>query len=186
MSTTILSRQNMWKLIRSNKEFTVKELAKAGAVSTGTARQYLKGLMVNGMVQEVKTRRFGKPANLTLYSLIKDVGQHAPQLRADGTEDPKYKALKNLWRSMRISKFFTIKELVSASKTTGCHVTERNATEYVENLLNAGYLKKSLKDGDQTTYVLIGQKVSGPMPPLIQRVVKVYDPNVCKYIGTED
>lgn len=102
-----------------------------------------------------------------------------------------------MWRTMRILKEFSAKDLAIQASTETVKVAEGEAKTYVHYLHKAGYLvivsphrsgNRSMT-GKLARYRLIISKFSGPKPPVIQRIKQVFDPNAGKVVwkgGTDD
>ena len=90
---------------------------------------------------------------------------------------------QNMWLAMRKNRTFTFRDIAALANTTNAPVSEKAAQAYIRLLLQAGYLKvleKALpSSGRLATYMLI--RNSGPMPPEVQRVRAIFDPNTGSY-----
>ena len=72
---------------------------------------------------------------------------------------------------MRISKLFTIDDLVALASTKKRSVSRANVGFYVRLLKNAGYIQPHGR-------LLQLTKDTGPKPPQILRIKEVYDANL--------
>lgn len=175
-------RQQMWEAIKKTPtEVTVAAVVSATGVHRETATRYLKALAEAGVL-ELTHSEFGFA---TVWKLEKDSGHHAPRVRADGTAVTQGDILEQLWRGMNILKDFNFRDLVA---TASISISEATARDYCKRLLAAGYLRVLRKANPAleqvATYRLIRR--SGPLPPKIQRVQQVYDPNTGKVYGLGD
>ncbi len=94
-----------------------------------------------------------------------------PVTQGTGTE--------NMWRSMRMMGQFTPLDIAVHSTTDTVSVTEATARGYCSMLLKAGYLgvvRKAVPGKWPATYRFV--RDTGPLPPQIQRVKQVFDPNI--------
>ncbi|MBB96951.1 MAG: hypothetical protein CML68_20435 [Rhodobacteraceae bacterium] len=167
-------RQEIWEAVRRQTgAFTVSGIVETCGASRRTVSGYLECLAAGEYVSCTPPESVGQPAR---YTLLKDTGYHAPRLRQDGSVVTQGQAAEQLWTSMRILKRFTSLELM---ETATIEIPEGTAKAYCRTLLAAGYLKVLRKaepaKGRIALYQLIRQ--SGPKPPQVQRVKRVFDPN---------
>lgn len=167
-------QDGVWAEIRRLNIFTVKEIAQATDIHQKTVTDYVRRLEAGGYVDRhagfERTKR---------YVLRRDAGVHAPRVRKDGTPVTQGGGVQNMWRSMRMLGQFTPRDLVLHSTTDTVTVTEGTAKSYCSMLLKAGYLRvlqKAVPGKRQASYRFI--RNTGPLPPRIQRVKQVYDPNL--------
>jgi hypothetical protein len=108
-----------------------------------------------------------------LFALVRNAGQHAPRLRADGTPVDQGKGRAGAWRAMRVLKRFTTREIHNASGAAATDVKS-----FLTYLNRAGYVRivANGKGRAAATYQLI--KNTGPKPPQVTRVKCIYDPNL--------
>lgn len=165
-------RQHLWELIRAWRDgFTWRELVKKapGHLHEDTARSYLKCLVNGGYLE-----RTGD-----LYRLIKDHGVEAPRLRKDGQPVTLGQAQENLWRTLRaLDHAFTPPELAALASTAAVPIPVPAAQEYLKWLLQAGYVRR-----EEGRYRIALD--TGPRPPQVQRVHRVYDPNLGRTMWNE-
>lgn len=165
-------RQDIWQAIRRHGDqvFTLDVLLKATGADRKTTADYLRCLVPGGIVKALEDGSF---------KLIDDRGFHAPRLNRAGQPVTQGAGVENLWRSMRGLAEFSPRDLAAHSTTTDVEVTEWTAKSYCQMLLKTGFLRVIQKaepsKGRQAVYRLI--RNSGPLPPQIQRVKHVFDPN---------
>lgn len=132
---------------------------------------YVRRLVKAGYVQAVgEAPGSGTPA--VLYTLSKG-GQEPPRVREDGTECPPTRR-ENMWRAMRMIKAFTLADLVAAASTEEVMISAEDAKDYVRYLTRAKYLRRI--PGRLVVWRIIND--TGPLPPQVQRVRQVWDPNL--------
>lgn len=170
------SREAMWEVIRQVKSFTVRLLHQETTLEISSVRDYVTGLTRAGYLE------VNKVENPVVFDLIKDVGVDAPRVRRDGGLVTQGQGRINMWRTMRIIKKFTARELAINSSTSTCTVKESTAKDYIKHLARAGYLRH-LKGG---VYFFKPHMFSGPKPPMVQRVKRVWDQNLKKIMWSED
>lgn len=187
------SRQAIWDEIRRRRDgFTVRELRESTTLGIETVREYVTGLVNAGYVGCGDITRIGclirdcVPATATVlapksYTLLRDVGIEAPRVRKDGTPVTQGQGTHNMWRTMRILKTFSARELAISASTETCAISPDTAKSYTRYLCNAGYLRKT---GDR--YCFIPSMHTGPKPPMIQRVKRVWDQNLKKVMWSEE
>ncbi|WP_010142193.1 hypothetical protein [Oceanicola sp. S124] len=168
------SRQDIWEAIQANAEgFTIALLHARSLANRKTISDYLAGLIAAGYV--VKHDHPEQPT----YDLVKDGGHHAPRVRKDGTPVTQGAGAENMWRSIYMLREFTHEDIAAHATTLSVQVTKETAKTYVSMLLKCGYLKVLRKaepvKGRLAKYQLV--RNTGPLPPKIQRVKRIYDPN---------
>jgi len=172
------NRQLVWDALRGKvgQWRTVLSLSEDLGVNRKTAMDYLDALEAAGMVER---RRDEGHQGMAWARLVQDGGYHAPRLRADGSPVTQGVGVANMWRSMRILKTFTAPELAQISTTQAVTVTEATAQSYIGMLFATEFLmvveKANPGLGRKASYRLV--RNTGPKPPMIQRVKRVYDPN---------
>lgn len=166
-------RQVIWEALKvSLAPVSRADLRHRTGIAPSTIGNYLMALVAGGIVEKEEIE--GGP----YYRLLRDTGFHAPRLKADGTPVKAGGSTVNLWRSMRMLKQFSARDLAAHSTTTASEVTENHAKVYCSHLLAAGYLKvvqKAAPPKRAAIYRLI--RDTGPVPPKTQRIHQVYDPN---------
>jgi hypothetical protein len=185
----------VWEAVRKLKEFTladvmvwmVKEDIK---VNQTTARSYIVRLERGRFIQVISSETLNRNTQRHTYRLINDVGLHAPRLTKDGIPTLQGKCRENMWRSMKIMGDFNYRELAESSSTPEVSVKDLEARDYVRHLFGAGYLQLTTpakkNPGTPARYRLIRSKNTGPHAPMIQRVKRVFDPNLNKVVGEEN
>lgn len=166
--SALKTRDALWAAIRRIKCFTVQELRKETLCSIGQTRDYVTGLTAAGILRD---EGLSSLSNATMYALIKDRGNEAPRVRRDGSEVTMGRGREQLWQTMRSLGGFTLADLHIAASTDDHPVAENEAKTYCLMLARAGYLTKT---GGRFRLV----RYTGPLPPMIQRVKSIYDPNL--------
>jgi hypothetical protein len=176
-------RQRIWELIRSYRHpWTLAELHDRlpDRIHYDTARTYLKALVAAGYVSR-DCVGIASSKNPPLYQLARDAGVEAPKLKNDGRPVTMGRAQENVWRTLRaLNRPFTLHELAALAETEEYPVTLGAVQVYLQHLKAAGYLKT---DPDSGYYRLALN--TGPRPPMVQRVHRVYDPNLHQVMWTE-
>ena len=179
------SRDTAWKAIREKKVFTVRDIHMETTLDISTIRDYLTGLTKAGFLEKEDVQSLPDTVSRNKapeYTLVKDVGADAPRVRKDGTLVTQGQGRINMWRSMKIMKTFTTQELAVTASTPTCTVKHATAEDYCYHLNKAGYLGKIEKG----MYFFINSQFTGPKPPMIQRVKRVWDQNLKKVMWPED
>lgn len=166
-------RQEIWLAIKAvNGPFKVSDIAAAAGVHRGPVMRYLKALTAAGYLESIATL----PGQASHWTLVQDVGHHAPRVRSDGTRVTQGEITGQIWRAMYMLKDFSFLDLIHNASV---EVAEATAKDYCKRLLAAGYLKVLVKADPHAArparYRLI--RHSGPKAPQVQRVRQVYDPN---------
>ena len=169
------TREEIWASIRQLKTFRIADIMRKTMLEITTVRNYLAGLTIAGYLEK------NSDVNPALYTLVRDVGVDAPRVRKDGSPVTQGEGRANMWRTMRIISTFSAKELAIKSSAPGCVVKHETAKEYCRKLCQAGYLVK-IANG---RYRFLPDMFTGPRPPMVQRVKRVYDPNLKKVMFSQ-
>lgn len=164
---TYKQRETLWAEMRRIKRFTLPQITAPTTYDPATVTYYITSLIAAGYVKRLERGGRFKPA---VYKLVKDALE-PPRVRLDGSPVTQGTGRDQMWRSMRILKRFGINDLVAASSTEDHKVAEAEARTYCQVLARAGYLRR-----DGKLYVHI--KHTGPKAPQIQRVKRLWDPNL--------
>lgn len=170
------SRDAMWIVIRAKKEFTVREIFLETTLDASTVLDYIRGLTNAGYLRE----ETGEKAKV--FTLINDVGVDAPRVQRDGSVVTMGQGRINMWRAMYILQVFSAKDLAINATTPDCIVKLASAEDYCHHLYRAGYLRR---DKDKR-YTFLRHMFTGPKPPMVQRVKRVWDQNLKKVMWSED
>lgn len=173
--------QRLWTAIRNQREqFSHASIVQAvGPETKVAARQLMKRLIAGGFIEKLPTGR-GK------YHLIRDNGHHAPRLNHRGGQAVRGLTTEQLWRTMRMLKEFTMPQLAAMASTEAVPVSVTMAYYYVGELVKAGYVQVSepftalgwAKGRACGRFMFITARYTGPLPPICQRGVGVFDPNI--------
>jgi hypothetical protein len=171
------TRAALWAAIRRLGAFTPKDVRYETRCSRSQVEEYLKGLAAAGIIE----KSIDEPG---LYMLVKDCGLEAPRVRRDGTTVTQGLGREQMWRTLRGLREFTAVDLAVQASTEEAPVSTETAKEYCHFLALAGYLavmragKGVGKGGELTRYRFVSTRNTGPLPPMIQKVKAVYDPNL--------
>lgn len=166
-------RQEMWLALKAVRDqITVSAVAAATKVHRSTVLRYFHALTASGHL----VVNPGLPGQPSSWTLVRDVGHHAPRVRADGSAVTQGEVTGQLWQAMNGLKEFDCRDLLQG---VSIDIPETTAKDYCKRLLAAGYLQVRVKADPHAArlarYRLI--RPSGPKAPQIQRVRQVYDPN---------
>lgn len=167
-------QDGVWTQIRKLNIFTRREIQTNTDINSKTITDYLKRLEAGGYIEKHTTWEVDGR-----YILLRDAGIHAPRIRPDGTPVTQGGGVMNMWRSMRMLGEFTPRDIAVHSTTDTVTVNEKTAKRYCSMLLKAKYLRvmrKAVPGKRQATYKFV--RNTGPLPPQIQRVQQVFDPNI--------
>ncbi len=180
------TRETLWMAIRKLKRFTVADLYPQTDLDKSTVQLYLRSLVKaeiltrterNTPKKEQTTGRF-QPS--CVYELAKD-SMEPPRVRKDGTEVTQGAGRTHMWRSMKTLKRFTLSDLTACSSTRKKPVACNEAATYLKFLVVAGYVERmDTKPLERAVFALANW--TGPKAPMIQRVKKVWDPNLKKVV----
>jgi hypothetical protein len=175
------TRAALWEAIRMLGSFTATQLRKETRCESSQVREYLLGLTAAGILtRELVPMHHGSTTGY-LFTLVKDIGIEPPRVRRDGTPVTQGLGREQMWRTMKSFGVFNALDLSVQASTEEAQIKLTTAKEYCHYLALAGYLavvhqgKGTGKGGKLSAYRLI--RNTGPLPPMIQRVKSVYDPN---------
>lgn len=183
-------RQEIWTAIRTAEgEFTVADIVAATGSNRKSVGDYLGCLVAAGQVERMQIiGRARSATNAARYRLVRDTGHHAPRLRRDGTPVAQGGGIENMWRSIQMLGEFSARDVAVHSTTEETSVSELTAKAYLTQLARAGYLRVVAAadnlSGRRAVYRLVRR--SGPKPPQVQRVKRIYDPNTGEVFGAEE
>lgn len=174
------TREELWKIMRELGRFTAPELAKHTLYHVTTVKEYLTGLTAAGYLT------LDPDAKHPTYIFDPERCPHdPPRVRKDGTTVTQGQGRKNLWRTAKIMGEFSVLQLVEHAKTEAVPISDNEAADYVNYLHKAGYLTIVLAastKGGRARYRFNMARYTGPKPPQVQRVKRVYDPNTRKVV----
>lgn len=185
-------RDACWQAIRELKEFALIDIeahtsdhAQLNEVNRRTARTYVIGLEGAGYLERT-TKRMG---GAIVWKLIRDVGVNAPRVNRKGDHVTGGESREQMWRTMRILKEFSWRDLVCTGSTEDVHIEPNTAKDYITFLSKANYLREvtpANHGGGLARYQLLPAMNTGPKPPMIQRIKQVFDPNLNKVVWPKD
>lgn len=188
-------RQVIWGAIRQLRRFTVSKIEDTTRINEDTIRTYLRGLERAGYVQKVDhvcehTTHIPGSFRAVVYELIKDCGVEAPRVTRKGVVVTQGRAREQMWRTMRVLRDFTWRDLAVQASTEEHPVEPSDARDYIKHLHAAGYLvcMRPAKPGNKpgtgapAQYRFLSSKYTGPQPPQVQRVKQVFDPNLGRVV----
>ena len=171
-------RKVAWTAAQRRGEFSYKQLSGDTSLSIDDQiRKFVGEWIVEGLVEVAEERRNGQK-RFRLTELGRKRGM--PSAIAAAAAET---AHGNMWRAMRGLANFTALDISTHATTPTCAVEERQAQEYCQMLVRAGYLKvvqKAVPGRRHAIYRLIKQ--TGPRPPRERRVRAVYDDNLGEYV----
>lgn len=168
-----LARPMIWAAIRRMPEpITVTKVEEITGSNRKTILDYVKALTAGGYLEALESVAKGAKC----WRLARDAGVDAPRLRSDGSPVTVGVVNEQLWLGMEMLKEFTYLDLV---QNASIKVSELTAQTYCRALHATGYLRVLVPaapaKGRIARYRLVRAK--GPIPPQIQRVKTVWDPN---------
>jgi hypothetical protein len=179
----LTGRPAIWAAIRKLSEtpgaaMTRTRIGQISYVPVRTVSSYVAALEAAGILARSEEKG---PAGGATWVLVRDVGPTPPRLAADGTVPTQGSGRDRLWRTMKMLKVFTPRDLAVASSVDGGVISEHEAETYVRFLARAGYLRvqvpaKRGRKGVTATYRFL--KSTGPDAPQITRLKAVFDPNL--------
>jgi hypothetical protein len=180
----LTDRERLWTAMRELRVFTISDLCRAvnigkdrdATVSESKAKDYLRGLVLAGIVSKAPLVRF-EP---TRFELINDTGVRAPRVRRDGTI--LFESGRNrMWKAMRVLGEFSPRELMHAASLPASGISFSEAKGYCYWLARGGYLVQS---GNRFRF--IRSRFTGSKAPQILRLKQLFDPNTGKVVYSSD
>lgn len=172
------NRDDIWKLIRLHKRFTLTDLAKQSTLHRSSIKTYLRLLIKGGFLQAAPAEE----RQPIVYTLVKDNGFHPPELTAAGSRK-KPNGRQRMWMALKALKRFTFKDLALAAS-----VAITTAREYCHLLRDAGYLRL-VRAGrpmcHTELYMFDRAKDTGPLAPRIQKDGALFDRNLGRVVWPE-
>lgn len=182
-------REVVWAELRQrhgrSERIAARDLAKSTGLQPKTVCDYLGCLALSGHLAPIGIL---SPTRLDQeYELACDTGVEAPRVRRDGSTVEQGGGTEAMWRTMQVLGEFTAEDIAHHATNDRCTVSEAAATSYVSVLARAGYLR-IVRPGNgnraqRAIYRLIQR--TGPRPPQVQRVKRVYDPNTGETRGLD-
>ncbi len=178
-------RDRMWAAMRAigvNDEFTVAEIMALSEQRADTVLCYARALVLSGHLKGGSARSLAAYTvrrELERFRLVNDCGAHAPRIDKHGKPVTQGCGRDQMWRSLRILKLFTCRELAQAASTEEHAVAHDEAKTYVRFLAMAGYLVL-LCTGNrahEAQYAFVKSRDTGPRAPLVTREKNVIDGN---------
>lgn len=172
-----ISFQLAWNEVRKRKEFRYADIEVAVGVSNRTARKFVKEWVAGKLVgfsHEVGRKKVFKVLRTEIHS--------PNRYDADGTLQVEQTVHGNLWKAIRSLTAFTVTDLVATSNTPNCEVSEKEAAEYCEALLAAGYLhqvRKAVRGRRSAAYRIA--RNTGPRAPQMTSIPAIFDGNVNEF-----
>ena len=176
------TRAALWAIMRELGTFTAPELAKHTLYHVSTVKDYLQGLTAAGYLSLVPDAK-----HPTYHFDNARCPFDPPRVRKDGSAVTQGAGRKNLWRTAKILGEFTVLQLVEHAKTDTVRISDNEAADYVHHLHKAGYLtlaQGAKTSGGRAIYRFNRARYTGPLPPQVQRVKRVYDPNTKSVVWT--
>ncbi|NDV27745.1 helix-turn-helix domain-containing protein [Desulfovibrio sp. JC010] len=170
-------QEHYWKVMQQldcEAGFTVDAVYRKCNGPKNQVRDYIGRLHKAGFLEVVRSEKEGIITRH--YYTIAKRSRFAPKVRRDGTIVSPTKR-EVMWRTIRMHKRVTRDDLVVWASLPEVPVKPNDAQDYLKHLTKAGYLRRNGK-----TYTLI--KNTGPLPPKIQRIKQVFDPNLNKVVWT--
>ena len=180
---------DFWEIMRrldaSQGSFTLRDVdgKTAGDVHTRSVRNYLIRLVRGGYAEHAGIQQKPNGRKAKLYRLVKRP-KTAPKLRRDGSERPAETSQGRLWRTMKMLRTFTVRELAVAASFAEATITRQTAKSYLTHLVAAGYVTLDHNGSSRAgIYRLKPQMNTGPQAPQIMRTKFVWDPNLQQVMG---
>jgi hypothetical protein len=176
-----VTRDQYWEAMKGfdGHWFSISDIRKQTYTDRRTLLSYLECLIAGGYAE----RREADEA--PEYRIIKPA-KFAPRLRKDGSKVTQGQGNENMWRTMRMMRQFSPRDLSAHSTTAETSVSLLTARKYCELLVRVGYLRTVKKTGGRTDAIYKLIRNTGPKPPMVKRDKSIFDPNLQKIVKRED
>lgn len=177
-------RERIWAAMRRMQRWDLYTLSRRAQAADETVQTYCASLLKAGFVarDRAQTKTAKGSFGPCQYRLVRDVGLDAPRVRRDGSLIEIATARERMWAALKVLQTFTSRELVMVASVEGAPVSEQDAKSYLKHLSRAGYLSVRRRPGRLSHYRLHRAMDTGPKPPIVQRVKRIYDPNLDRVI----
>jgi hypothetical protein len=176
-------RPAIWRALLAHartEAVTTGALERACYVPKRTIASYLRALMAAGHV--VALPPAGPRAGVR-YQLAGAPPIAPPRLRPDGTRPTQGGGRDRMWRTAKMLKVFTARDLAIAASIEGGVIAEAEAETYLRFLARADYLriaKPAARGRGGAKAVYRFARSTGPEAPQVTRLKAVWDPNLCR------
>jgi len=192
-----VGRQAIWEAMRELKRFTVAQVEAKSKEEQSTIRSYLQGLVKADFLKKVdavQTGYYKTSFQSAVYEVVKDNGTESPRVDRKGNILESGSGREQMWRTIKIIKEFDYEELAVSASTEEHEVAPASASEYVKFLHRAGYVRCISKarqgnkpgNGKKARYRFIESRNTGPLPPIVQKVNQVFDPNTKQVVWAQN
>ena len=178
-------RQVIWTEIRrlgaGDALFTTPDIWEGCGreIPRDTVRDYVRALHAGGFLEQVTA---SGPRKAATYRIVGKHGAEAPRVRPDGSIVTQGAGTEAMWRTIKVLGTFSAAELALTASTDVAPVTEETAKTYLRYLERAGFVRcvvkgKPGRGGNKDRWNFVKSRDPGPLPPQIQRIKQVFDPN---------
>ncbi len=175
------TREALWAVMLKLKSFSANELARHTTYNSSSIRPWLKGL-VAAKYLTVTAVDSAPCFTAAVYTIDPDTAPlEPPRVREDGSIVTQGMGRHNMWRTMKMIKEFTVKQLVGYASTKTYTVANSEAIYYCEYLCKAGYIDV-IEGTSPIAWRFNADRYTGPKAPMIQKVLNVYDQNTGKVV----
>lgn len=179
--------EGFWSVIRELDAigpWTRRQVDDRCNVDRASIKDYVLRLQAGGFVQQVGTLDRCPGTKAILYRL-KRSPLEAPRLDRQGRElaEPMY---VTLWRTMKMAKTFTVRELAQLAGGEAGRISTRRAGDYVQALARVGIVARvsgGRQRGSNVEFRLV--RHLGARAPQIMRSQVVFDPNSRTVVGSD-
>lgn len=176
------TREHLWQVMLALKSFTVKDVARETLYHASTVGDYLNCLAAAGIIQKEMTEPTRGIISVARYTIDPETAPaEPPRVRADGSIVTQGMGRHNMWRTMKMMKEFTVAQLVAFASTEVVTIALLEAEYYCDYLSKAGYIS-AVTGSSPRAYRFNADRYTGPKPPMIQRVLNVFDQNTGRVV----
>ncbi|HAS88149.1 MAG TPA: hypothetical protein DCS48_02435 [Desulfovibrio sp.] len=184
-STAPRGQEHYWAVmvgLDRSGEFTGRMVLGKTNTTKTTLYEYMRRLVKAGFLKVTREEKINGPIARKYYRIAKR-SRFAPRIAKDGKVFPPPKR-DHMWRAMRMNGEFTAATLMVWASTDEVDIKLDDSKDYIKHLYKAGYLKLIGKVHNTYKYRLI--KNTGPLPPQVQKIKQVWDPNEKKVMKPKE
>jgi hypothetical protein len=177
------NHDGIWSLMRWFAQhrggFTLSDLREqiGGNIADDEVMTYVRALDRGGFIVPELTIGFDPRYRVNLRFI------ETPRLRVDGSLMAGPQRFGNMWRSMKMSGYFTALDLAIGASLPELPVSREQAARYADDLVAAGYLVARDRADEPRLYRLYPKMNTGPAAPIVLRARFVWDANLCRIMG---
>lgn len=174
-------RDQLWNAMKvfDGDWFSIAMIRKETYADRRTLLSYIECLVAGAYAERRETDENPE------YRIVNPV-KIAPRLRKDGSVVTQGRGTENMWRTMRMMRQFSPRDLAAHATTGTANVSVLTARKYCELLVRVGYLRTVKPKGGRADAIYKLIRNTGPKPPMVQRDKSIFDQNTNEKLVTQE